>query len=174
MFHERFNHFKDNRQHSMVQCTVILGRCNFNWQLIGACSMVCANNYSMWSMWRQMNGHHIHMGFISSLCCNQNPFLCQETTQQLRYPLPMMGGTTSKQTIDAHITHILKFWYEQYIENFCKQKLFSLTLAHFCNFCQLCQNNNYLHVLTCCFNKIINNLCTHKHNKVVYVIVHTL
>ena len=127
----------------------------------------------MWSMWRQMNGHHIHMGFISSSFCNQRPFLCQETTQQLRYPPPTMNGTTSKQTIDAQITEALIFRYGRYIGNFCKWKLFNLTLAHFCNLCQFCQNNNYLHLLTCCTNKHVNYLCTYRHTKVVYAIVHT-
>ena len=41
-------------------------------------------------------------------------------------------------------------------------------ISPLCNLCPLKQNDNYLHLLSCCTNKHINNLYTSQHNKAIH------
>lgn len=66
------------------------------------------------------------------------------------------------------------FQYGRYLGNYYIKHVLRLDISPLCNLCITRQNDNYLHLLSCCKNKHINNFCTNQHNKAVHALAQTL
>lgn len=58
--------------------------------------------------------------------------------------------------------------------NYLKKHAFKHDISPLCNLNPLRENNTCLHLLSCCTNTRINNLCTNRHNDALHAIAQTL
>lgn len=61
-----------------------------------------------------------------------------------------------------------------FLKNWIEEQCSKQDISPICNLCCLKQDDTYLHLLSCCTNKHINDLRTNTHNKAIHALADTL